>query len=341
MDEKKVVIEFSFKTILWVLAAVLAIWLVVTLKDVLVVILLAFILATAITPLVDFLQRKKVPRTISVAGVMLAVLGLIFLVIRLIVPPFATEMGNILSNRTEYVLKITSYIQHLSPILRDNITVFLNNFLGTFGNLNFDGVVSSAKGVFNGIMELIIVLVLSFYLLQNNKGVEGVIVSYIPKQHQKRIQNIYHKISEKMSQWMRGQIFLGLIIFAVNLVGLSILKVNYALTLAVISGLLEVLPIIGPIVAGGLAVLIALTQSPLLALIVLAWYLLVQQLENHILVPQVMKKSLGLNPVVIIVAIIIGGKLLGIIGILVAVPVAAAIGVLMEEFVKQVEGEAK
>lgn len=340
MDDRKVVIEFSFKTILWVLFAVLALWLVITLKDVLVMVLLSFILATAITPFVDFLQKKKVPRTISVAGVILAVIGLIYLVIRLIVPPFASEMTNILSNRTEYVNKITSYFQHLSPVLRDNITVSLNNFLGSFGSLNLDGFMSGARGIFNSIMELIVILVLSFYLLQNNKGVQGAIVSYIPKQHQSRILALYRKISEKMSQWMRGQIFLGLIIFLVNLVGLSILKVNYALSLAVIAGLLEVLPIIGPIVAGGLAVLIALTQSPLLALIVLAWYLLVQQLENHILVPQIMKKSLGLNPVVIILSILIGGKLLGVIGILVAVPVAAVVGVLMEEFVKKQESEA-
>ena len=341
MDERKVIIEFSFKTIFWILATVLSLWLVVTLKDVLVTVLLAFILAMAITPVVDYLQKKKVPRTVSVAAVILAILGIIFLVIRLIVPPFVSELTNIISNRTEYVIKITGYFQNLSPLLRDNMTVFLNNFIGSFSNLNLSGVVSGAKGVFNGIIEVILILVLSFYLLQSNKGVEGAVVSYVPRQHQKRVLSLYRKISTKMSQWMRGQIFLGIIIFLINLIGLSVLKVEYALTLAVISGFLEVLPIIGPIVAGGLAVMIALTQSPLLALIVLAWYVLVQQAENHILVPQIMKKSLGLNPIAVILALIIGGKLLGIVGILVAVPIAAAIGVLLEEFVKKQEEEAK
>lgn len=341
MDDRKVTIEFSFQTILWVIAAVLSLWLVVTLRDVIVSVLLAFILAMAITPFVDYLQKKKIPRTLSVAGVILAIIGILFLVIRLVVPPFFSELSNILANRTDYVLKITGYFQNLSPVLRDNLTSFLNNFIGSFGNLNLNGMISGAKGVFNGIIEVILVLVLSFYLLQNNKGVEGVVVLYVPKQHQKRVLSLYRRISTKMSQWMRGQIFLGVIIFAINLVGLSILRVNYALTLAVVSGLLEVLPIIGPVVAGGLAVLIALTQSPLLALIVLGWYVLVQQTENHILVPQVMKKSLGLNPIAVIIAIIIAGKLLGIIGILVSVPIAAAIGVLLEEFVKKQEEEAK
>jgi predicted PurR-regulated permease PerM len=246
-----------------------------------------------------------------------------------------------LDNRTEYVLKITSYFQHLSPVLQERLTSFLDNFFGSFSGISLGGVISGAKGFFNGVFGFILVIVLSFYILQNNKGVEGAVVAYVPKQHQKRTLSIYRKISGKMTAWLRGQVILGLIIFAVTLVGLSILKVNYALTLAVIAGLLEVLPIIGPIVAGGLAVLIALTQSPLLALIVMGFYLLVQQLENHILVPQVMKKSLGLNPIAVILAIIIGGKLLGFIGILISVPVTAAIGVLLEEFVKKQEEEAK
>jgi len=340
MDERKVTVEFSFNTFLWVIAIIMAIWLAVTLKEVIVALLLAFILAMAINPLVDYLQKKKVPRTISVVGVILAVVAIIFLVIRLILPPFASEISGIIDNRTEYVVKITGYFQHLSPQLRDNVSVFLNTSINSLGNLNFDGIVTSAKGVFNGIIEVILVLVLCFYLLQNNKGIEGAVVAYVPKQHQKRTLSIYRKISGKMTSWLRGQVILGLIIFFISLVGLTILKVDYALTLAVMAGLLEVLPVIGPIVAGGLAVLVALTQSPLLALIVLAFYVLLQQLENHILVPQVMKKSLGLNPIAVILAIIVGGKLLGFVGILISVPVAAAIGVLLEEFVKKQE-EAK
>jgi predicted PurR-regulated permease PerM len=135
-------------------------------------------------------------------------------------------------------------------------------------------------------------------------------------------------------------VFLGIIIFTINFIGLSILRVDYALTLAIISGVLEVLPIIGPIVAGALSTVVALTISPILGLIVASWYILVQQLENHIIVPQIMKKSLGLSPVVVIVAILVGGKLLGIIGILISVPVASALGILLEEFVKIKETEA-
>lgn len=341
MDEQKVVIEFSVKTILWVLATVLALWLVVTIKDVLVTVLLAFILAMAVTPLVDLLEKKKVPRSISVGGVIIAVIGLTYLAIRLIVPPLVSEVSNLLANKTDYISTVTNYLQNLNPAIRDSVTSSLNNLFSSAGSINVDGVISGARGVFNGLIEVILVLVLSFYLLLNNKGVEGTVVTYVPKQQQKRILSIYRKISAKMTSWLGGQAILGVIIFIIDFIVLSILHVNYALTLALLAGLFEVLPYIGPIVSGGLAVLIALTQSPVLALIVLAFYILVQQLENHILVPQVMRKSLGLNPIVVILAIIIGGKLLGFIGILVAVPIAAAMGVLLEEFVKKQEEEAR
>jgi predicted PurR-regulated permease PerM len=341
MDERKIIVEFSIKTIFWVISVVFALWLIVSLKDILLALVLSFILAMAISPLVNFLQKRKVPRTLSVIGVITAVVGVIYLVVSVLIPPFISEITTLVDNRAVYLSDIAAYLQHFSPTIRDSLTSLLEGTLGSANSLNFTGLVSGAKGVLNGLLGTMLVIVLSFYLLQNNRGVEGAVVAYVPKQQQRRILSIYRKISNKMSLWLRGQVILGLIIFVVVFIGLSLLKVEYALTLAIIAGLMEVLPIIGPVVAGGLAVLVSLTQSPLLALIVLAFYVLVQQLENHILVPQVMKKSLGLNPIAVILAIIIGGKLLGFIGILISVPVAAAIGVLMEEFIKKQEEEAR
>jgi len=339
--DKNVTIEFSAKTILWVLSALLVIWLTITLRDVLITVVLAFILATAITPLVDYLEKKKVPRTVSVAGVILAVIGILYAVVRLVMPPLVSEVTNLISNQAEYAQKLGSYLQNFSPALRDNLTGILNNFFGSLSNIDTSGLLAGAQGLFNGLLEVILVFVLCFYLLLENKGVEGAVVAYVPKQHQKRTLSIYRQIANKMTSWLRGQAIIGIIVFMVSLIGLTILKVNYALTLAILAGLLEALPIIGPLVAGVLAVLIALTQSPILAIIVAVFYLTYQQLEGQIIIPFVMKKNLNLNPIAVILSIIIGGKLLGLVGILIAVPVAAAIGVLLGEFVKKQEEEAK
>lgn len=340
-DERdhKVTVEFSFTSIFWVLGIVLTLWLFVHLQDILMSLAIAFILATAIAPLIDYLQKKKIPRSLSISVIYILLITVLALIIRLIVPPFASQITAIYQNRMSYINTISGYFGSYSVPIRTNVLSAINKFSASFMNMNYSGLVTGAKGIFSGIIDVILVFVLSFYFLLSKKGMEKSITQYVPKQYQKQVTSIYRKISKKMSAWLQGQVFLGLIVFAVNFVGLSVLRVNYALTLAIISGLLEVLPIIGPWISGGLAAIVALTMSPILGLIVVAWYVLVQQLENHIIVPMVMKRSLGLNPVAVILALLIGGKLLGITGIIISVPVAAAIGVLLEEFVKIKETE--
>jgi len=337
--DNRVTIEFSFNTLFWVLGIILSLWLVIQIREILVSVLLAFILAMAVAPLVDLLQKRKIPRALSISLIYLIIIAVMVLVFRLIIPPVINQLGGIYQNRLGYVDTISGYFGPVAANIKINMLSAFDKIGSTISTTNFSGIFSSAKGVFIGLIDTILVFVLSFYFLLSKKGPENIIIAYVPKKHQKRTTVIYKKISQKMSYWLRGQVFLGLIIFVVNWVGLSILGVKYALTLAIISGILEVLPVIGPWIAGILAVTVALTVSPFLAIIVAAWFVLVQQLENHIIVPQVMRKSLGLNPIVVILAILIGGNLLGIIGILISVPVASAVGILLEEFVKIKETE--
>jgi predicted PurR-regulated permease PerM len=341
MDTKKVIIEFSYKSIFWVVGLIASLWLIIELRNILIALLLAFIFATAISPLINLLQKRGIPRPISISLVYIFLFSLLFLVVRLVVPPFAEQVSSIVDNRIDYASKVSSYFHTLSPKIRESINTGLYESLGSLEKLDFSSIFSSARGIFSGVIEFILVLAISFYMLMNKRGVEDTITGYIPKQFQKKVTSLYRKIAQKMTFWLRGQIALAVIIFLVNLVGLSFLKVEYALTLALVAGLLEVVPVIGPIIAGVLAVTVALTQSPVLALIVALWFILVQQLENHVIVPQVMKKSLGLSPIVVILALLIGGQLMGFVGILISVPIAAAIGVIVDEFIKNKEAEVK
>ncbi len=341
MDDSKVTVEFSFTSIFWVLGIILSLWLFVNLQNIILALLFAFILATAVAPLIDYLEKRKIPRILSISVIYLIIVGGLALFFRLILPPFVDQISALYQGRMAYVDTISTYFGNFSQPVRANMLSLLEKFSGSFTGLDFSGAISGAKNIFSGLLEVVLVFVLSFYFLLSRNGLDKIITQYVPKQYQKRVVSIYRKISRKMSYWLRGQVFLGLIIFAVNLIGLSVLRVDYALTLAIISGVLEVLPIIGPIVSGVLATVVALTMSPILGLIVAAWYVLVQQLENHIIVPQVMRKSVGLSPIAVIIAILVGGQLLGVIGILISVPVASAIGILLEEFVKIKETEAE
>jgi predicted PurR-regulated permease PerM len=153
----------------------------------------------------------------------------------------------------------------------------------------------------------------------------------VPEGQQEFSINLIDKIQKKMGQWVLGQLILSLSIFVVTFIGLSLLHVKYALFLAMLAGLLEVIPYIGPVLSAVPAIFFAIIQSPTLGVAVLVLYILVQKAEGYILVPKIMQKKVGVSPLVVLVAILVGFKLGGILGLLLAVPLAGAITVVIQE----------
>ena len=335
MKNKSIVIEFSPKTVLWVIATVVALWLVITIKEVLVILFLSYIFAAAINPFVNRLERRKIPRVLAIFSMYILIIAFVALFVEIVVPPLANQISQLVQDSGKYVDKLNSFTQSINPTFREKFIDIVGNVGNSFTSVNTGDLVGKAFGVFSGALALVAVLAISFYLLLQKDGVEKALAFLLPPKYHQKSFNISRKIEVKMSSWVRGQLFLALIIFIVNYIALSVLKVDMALTLALLSGLLEMLPIIGPIVAGTAAALVALTISPLLAIIVAAWYILVQQLEAHFLVPQVMKKSVGLNPILVIVALLVGGKVMGIWGVLIAVPIFACLAVVFDELWKK------
>jgi predicted PurR-regulated permease PerM len=215
-----------------------------------------------------------------------------------------------------------------------------------FGNINGNEVLQSllggtdggtvftrTAGVFSGVFAFITVLVISFYLVvADQKGMKELIRPLVPEKNRDMVMSLVLKIQKKMGLWVLGQIILSIAIFVFTYVGLTILGVKYALVLALLAGLLEVVPYMGPFLAAVPAVLFAFVQSPALALAVIVLYILVQKSESYVLVPKIMQKTVGTSPLVVLVSLLIGFKLAGILGLLLAVPIAGALMVLLEEF---------
>jgi predicted PurR-regulated permease PerM len=335
-NEKRVIIEFSPKSILWVVMTVFAIWLAYVLREIFVIVFLSYIFSAAAEPLIDSLDKKKIPRSVSIIGLYLLVAGILLLFFRLIIPPAISQITDFAQNSNVYLERLNEYFRGISPDLANAVQSSLLNIVRTVAE---KGVVTQALGIFSGLLGLVVVFVISFYLLWQKNGLDKFIKNYLPKRFQDRSMLVSKKISSKMSAWVQSQLFLCVIVFVLDFIGLAILRVPFALVLAIMAGVLELLPIIGPIIAGAVAALIALTVSPLLALFTVIWFVAIQQTESHVLVPQIMKKSLGLNPITVILAILIGGKILGVIGIIIAVPVAVSISIITKELWKGREGK--
>ena len=175
------------------------------------------------------------------------------------------------------------------------------------------------------------VLVLTFYMVVEEDNARRFVKSLAPVEYQPFLAQLFTKMQKKIGAWLRGQIVLAVVIGIASYIGLTILGVPYALVLALIAGLFEVVAYVGPIFATIPAAIIGFSVSPLMGVLVIILYLVIQQLEGNVLVPKIMQRVTGLNPIISIVALLIGVKLGGIMGAIFAIPIATMVSVILEE----------
>lgn len=297
-------------------------WLVLELRGILLVLFISYIIMAALTPAVERLRRWKVPRTIAAAIVYIAtVLAIVLVVVPII--PFLTEQ--ILALFSQF----PAYIDRVSRDLGFHVTTeqIQEVFTGELGSIGQNAIVATQR-IFGGIFSLISIFVISFYLLLYHENVKLGIANLFQKDYREKIQETLVTIELKLGAWLRGQLLLSCIIGVTTWVALYVVGVPFALPLALIAGILEIVPTLGPILAAIPAVIIAFNVSPTLGVITIAIYLAIQALENNFIVPKVMQRAVGLNPVVIIIGIIIGSQLLGIAGALLSIPFITMIQVI-------------
>lgn len=328
-----------FKSILIILLFVLL----YVLKDVVIIFLFALIIASAISPFANWLDERGFPRLLGVLLLYLTVFSLFVFVFVLIIPYVSDELGQLTQTLPKLVSKVSSSIENVqkgSPQYLDFISELQNILEGTSNYLqqSAQSVVSVIASVFGGIFSFIAIIVISFYLAVTRKGIETFLSSVVPDEYESYIVSLWERTEIKVGKWLQGQLLLGLIVGLVVYVGLSLMDIKFALVLGALAMVLEIVPMVGPVVAAIPTIFLALIQSPTLALWVLLFYIIVQQLENHILVPLVFGKTIGLNPVVVIIALLVGQQLAGIPGMIISVPLSTIIVEMIDDLAKHKEG---
>lgn len=327
--ENRVKFEISNSTILKIILAVLAVWFLYSIREVVVLFFIVLVIVAALGTLVDKMSRY-IPRALAMIIITIAFFGLLTLLGFLIIPPIISQISQLAVNLPYIINKLGPFYENI----RNSVTYSqegLFNISSQLGRLT-SGIYSTTLGFLSGLVAILTILVLSFYMLLEQDSIKNFFHQIVPFEHKEKIFDIIRKISTKMGRWLRGQVLLMIVIGVLDGIVLLIGGVPYALTLAVWGGLMEVIPYIGPWLGLLPAVLIALTISPWTALFVVIAYLVIQQLEAQFLVPKVMGKIIGLSPVIIILAVLAGVKLMGIMGVVVAIPVAAAISVFIQEW---------
>ena len=309
---------FDIAKVITVLALAYTLWF---LRDLVLVVLASLVIASAIEPMAKSLTRRKIPRVISVLAVYLIFFSTFFAVIVFVLPPVLFETKDLLNSIPGYLDNINSNANVGQTF--QNLSEQINVLLEGVRSGNFIGAVSM---VFGGIMSFVLMVVFSFYFAINEKGIEEFLRVVTPANKEDYILDLWRRSQEKMGFWLQGQLLLAVLIGVLVYLGLMVLGVPNALPLAVIAGLFELIPVFGPILSAVPAVALGFATGGItLALLVAGLYLIIQQFENNLIYPLVVTKVVGVPPVLSILALLVGAKLAGILGILLSIPIAAAL----------------
>ncbi len=335
MDEKQSIrINITSASILKVVLWLVFFAVLFLIKDIILVVLAAIVIASAIEPATNWCRAHRIGRLPAVIGIYFIMAFLLALFFIFFVPSVLTETLSYLNNLPESI-----NLNDLWSPLPDLNTFSIRDFIATSQDAisgTGTGAFKTASVIFGGALSFILMIVLSFYLAVQEDGVGNFLKIVSPLKYHENIINLWKRSQKKIGYWMQGQLLLGLIVGILVYLGLTIFGIKHALLLAVIAAVFELIPIFGPILAAVPAILTALADvGGTQAFLVAALYLIIQQFENHLLYPLVVRKIVGISPMVVILALVIGAKLAGFLGAILAVPIAAALMEWVDDLERQ------
>ena len=335
----KQTLDISTSSILRVFFVLLLVGFVFAIWQILASIFLAIVVAAALEPAVHGLQKIKIPRLLGAVIVYTATCVVLAGVFYAVIPALAAEVRQLSldlpARYAEFVenveqffgaesgeLNVQGQIRELSGSLQESLSGGLSNIF------------SFTFNVFGGVTSFLFVFIVSFYLVLQRNGLEHFLRSFLPAAHQEYVISVWTRVQQKLGRWFQGQLLLALFVGALMFLVLWLMGVKYALTIALMAGVLELIPVIGPITVGFVALALVSFQSPLLALGAILAYLVIQQTQQYLLAPLVISKTVGVNPIVLIIALLVAVKIIGFWGVLLAVPLSITLSEVVRDFRK-------
>lgn len=334
-------LEISWGTLWKVVATVVIIVFLYLAHEAMLMLLFALVISSALDGAVSWLENKRVPRVIGASLIFITVMLIIGFILYEVIPLIYMEIARLLESYQSsgnFLGDATSIIDKLN-----------SGFLGNSGSQIIDTILkgtspflSAVGGLFGGIIFLVTVFISSFYLTLSRDGVERLLRAVFPAQAEDYIIKIYIRSKKRIGRWMQAQMILSLVVGLVVFVGLWLAGIEYSLLIGLLAGLFEIVPVVGPIFAGAVGVAVAFSHSLSLAILTFVFFVVVQQLENNILVPILMKRAVNIHPVIIIIALMAGFEVGGIAGVILAVPVTVVIQEIVEDKLRRnrIEGSS-
>jgi predicted PurR-regulated permease PerM len=336
------IVHLSTASVIKVILCVICAVLLYVLGDIVLIALTSIVIASAINPGVEWFVARKIPRGVGVitiyTGVALAFMSIVLFVLPTLITDFSTvlEKATHSASNSDSVKKaftgtlVEPYLPLFKNISFSDVTKEVTDKVG--GNTH--NPLQTATTIFGGILSFVLVVVLSFYFSVTKDGVKNFLQIITPQRHEAYVIDLWTRTQKKIGAWMQGQLVLGILVGVLTFLFLSIFKIKHALLLGVLAGVFELIPLFGSTLAAVPAVFVGFNQGGFpTALTVVFIYLVIQQFENHLFYPQVVKKLVGISPLLVILALVIGAKLGGVVGVILAIPAS----VLLVEYLEDVD----
>lgn len=337
IKDQNCLLRINLQTWLALLALGVALWLILTsiqlIAEVLLILFISWLLLLAIRPIMDFLARWHIPRLISVLSIYLGILGVIVLITSLLTPAFFAEINRIQSQGPQMAQQAMTQMKNI-PIPKQLLSN-VDKIVPTLTQ-GLDALISPLLTTITGLgriaIDVFVALILTLFMSVDPRvNLARFIQDWSPSQYRDSLTAIYRRINGRLTRWFWSQIAIALYLATALSLGLAVLKVPFAFSIGLTGGVLEIVPYLGGVVAVILAIFSALTVSPWLALWVVILYIIVVEVESHIIAPLFYGRAVGMHPVVVLIALVLGLKAGGIIGVFLAVPVAVVLISLLQE----------
>jgi predicted PurR-regulated permease PerM len=307
-------------------------------RDALLLVYVSALIAMGLSPLVHLIERRRVgvqrrvPRWLAILSIYAVLVAVLVFVGLLVVPPLVSQGSALWARLPEWFNQFQTFlISHKLMTHRVTLEEAVQNAPTGAGGNAVGTVLVAISSIVGGVFGLITILILTFYLLIEAASMFEYIVRFVPHGRRADVTVAARQSVEKVSAWLRAQFILAGVMGTFSAIGLGLMGVPYFYVIALIAAIGETIPIVGPVIGGATAVVVALTVSPKLALMVGIYFLVLHQLEANILVPKIMERSVGVSPVAVLVALLVGGSIMGLTGAILAIPTAALLSVIIEE----------
>lgn len=315
-------VEISYKTVVFTVLFLIFLWFLYLVRVIIIEFFVALLIMTILNPLVTRLSKYKIPRALSIFVSYVIFIGLIALAIAGVVPPLVEQTSGFINRLPNYV----NMLGFLGPLT----DAFIGELLSAIGNLSGQ-VARASVSLLSNFIGIMTVLTFAFYLLLARDKLDDQLGAFLGDDKRRKVSKVINQLEKKLGGWARGQLILMTIIGFSTFIGISLLGIPFALPLAILAGILEIVPYIGPIIAAVPIIVIGFSISPFMGFAAFALAFLIQQLENYILVPKVMEKSVGVSPIIILLSLAIGFRIAGVVGILISVPVVITSQIILKQ----------